>query len=232
MVKFAYASARIRAIESKMLSEAQILRMVDSHSFEQAFNILSETSENLAKLEKPFDFEALCRLELKGVKELLDQLAPQNEIISVIWEKHEIDGEEDKNYLLKLKQTADKHNVNIFSKYAESFIVLHSLKASIKQAEVEQALAKYRYYDCFKAVNKGLSHFQKTGSLSVFEREIDNYLMEIIKEAKYFVFGIEPLIGYAIAKEIEIKNLRFVLTAKLLQVPPEQIKERVRISYV
>lgn len=46
----------------------------------------------------------------------------------------------------------------------------------------------------------------------------DDYLMNILKEAKFFNFGIEPLIGYIFAKEYEVRHLRKILTGKIYNI--------------
>jgi V/A-type H+-transporting ATPase subunit C len=69
------------------------------------------------------------------------------------------------------------------------------------------------------------------GSLSQLEREFDNYLINLIKPAKMISFGIEPLIGYWLAKENEVKVLRIILVGKINQVANAEIKERLRRAY-
>ncbi len=61
---------------------------------------------------------------------------------------------------------------------------------------------------------------------------IDNYLMNIIKEAKFFNFGIEPLIGYIFAKEYEVRHLRKILVGKIYSVENEFIKNSLEEVYV
>jgi V/A-type H+-transporting ATPase subunit C len=68
-------------------------------------------------------------------------------------------------------------------------------------------------------------------SLSRFEREFDNYLINLIAPAKMVSLGIEPLIGYWLAKENEVKVLRIILVGKINQVANVEIKERLRRAY-
>jgi V/A-type H+-transporting ATPase subunit C len=68
--------------------------------------------------------------------------------------------------------------------------------------------------------------------IPVLEREIDNYLLKVIAAAKRVPLGIEPLIGYLLAKEREILNLRLVFTGKLNKLPAETVKRRLRHVYV
>lgn len=68
-------------------------------------------------------------------------------------------------------------------------------------------------------------------SLTVLERECDDFLTEMIGQAKFISLGIEPLVGYLIAKEIEIKILRVILVGKNNQISNSNIKERLRRAY-
>lgn len=69
-------------------------------------------------------------------------------------------------------------------------------------------------------------------SPSAFERWCDNQLIETIKPQKYNPFTAGPLVAYVLARENEIKTVRIILTAKLNELPEEQIRERIREMYV
>lgn len=69
-------------------------------------------------------------------------------------------------------------------------------------------------------------------SPSAFERWCDNQLIETIKPQKYNPFSAGPLVAYLLARENEIKTVRIILTAKLNELPEEQIRERIREMYV
>lgn len=69
-------------------------------------------------------------------------------------------------------------------------------------------------------------------SLPLLEREIDNFLLEMIKQAKLVPLGIEPVIGYLLAKEREVLNLRFVFAGKKNKLPVETVRRRLRNVYV
>ena len=68
-------------------------------------------------------------------------------------------------------------------------------------------------------------------ALPAVERAIDNLLLETIAPAKSIPLGIEPLIGYLLAKEREILNLRLVITGKLNKLPEETVRRRLRNVY-
>ena len=82
-----------------------------------------------------------------------------------------------------------------------------------------------------EVVAEGLRKWSEEHSLAAYERLVDNYLIDYIKPAKYIVFGVEPLIGYLMAKEHEMKLIRIILIGKLNDLPPDDIKERLRDTY-
>lgn len=64
------------------------------------------------------------------------------------------------------------------------------------------------------------------------DRLCDDALTDFMKPAKRFAFGVEPLLGYAYAIELEVANVRRVLSAKILGLGADLLKERLRLSYV
>jgi vacuolar-type H+-ATPase subunit C/Vma6 len=235
MVRLAYAVGRLRAIEARLLDHSQIERMADAPNFEAAFIILSETGyeEKVDKLEHAFDFETLLQKEIEETRALLMGLAPGNEILLALFNKFE-PGIKDEDQLEALKTAAKEQPLPLFVKYVEGYILLNRVKLELLNgsADPDKLIERYRYRDFGRAVVKGLEEYKKHSSLHVLEREIDDYLMTVVRRAKYQVFGLEPLIGHFIAKETEIKTLRLVLIGKLMQIKPEDLKERLRLSYV
>jgi len=55
---------------------------------------------------------------------------------------------------------------------------------------------------------EGTEALVNTGMFTKLEKLLDNKLIDYVKRAKYVPFGIEPLVGYLIAKDNEIKIAR------------------------
>ena len=96
----------------------------------------------------------------------------------------------------------------------------------------ESFVDSLRFKDYYEILKSGIEHWKKSGSFSFLEKLFDDYLLNFAKRAKYISFGIEPLIGYLVAKEMEVKNLRTVIVGKFNRLSPELIKERLRESYI
>lgn len=71
-----------------------------------------------------------------------------------------------------------------------------------------------------------------TESFTKFEKNCDDFIMSYVKDARYKSLTPEPIVGYIIGKETEVKCVRIIMTCKLNNIDTEIIKERVRESYV
>jgi V/A-type H+-transporting ATPase subunit C len=97
---------------------------------------------------------------------------------------------------------------------------------------LEQFAEKLMPFGFGEAVAQGAEALKNTGKFTRFEKLCDDRLMAYVSDAKYTSFGIEPLVGYLVAKENDIKAARIILSGKLMGLAPELIRERLRNSYV
>lgn len=103
----------------------------------------------------------------------------------------------------------------------------------VQLAEPLEVLVDRLMYSRYAAVvEEGVQAYQKTDSLTRFEKLADDFLLNNIKQAKYLTFGPEPLAGYLLAKENELKLIRIIMVGKINRLPTEEIKERLRDVYV
>lgn len=82
------------------------------------------------------------------------------------------------------------------------------------------------------SLSEGIDEYKKAGNLQGVEKALDDFRMEMIKEAKKITYGPEILYGYIMAKENEIKNIRIALVSKLNGIPSDEIQGRLRENYV
>lgn len=92
-----------------------------------------------------------------------------------------------------------------------------------------EQLSAYGFREIFL---EGTESLAETGMFTKLEKLLDNKLMEHVKSSKYIPFGIEPLAGYLIAKDNEIKVARIIMAGKLAGISQELIRERLRETYV
>ena len=71
----------------------------------------------------------------------------------------------------------------------------------------------------------------RLADLPALERACDDLLLERIKPAKAVPLGLEPVLGYYLAKEHETRLVNLILAAKTARVPAARLKERLRDVY-
>ena len=95
----------------------------------------------------------------------------------------------------------------------------------------EAFLSLYSTSQLFQAAEIGAECIHD-GNLTKFELFCDNALISYLKKAKLISFGVEPLVGYLGAIEFELMAVRIILSGRLSKLPSEQIKQRLRNTYV
>ena len=70
------------------------------------------------------------------------------------------------------------------------------------------------------------------GSLTAFEKACDDAVTATAAQAKSVPFGVEVVIGYLVAKEIEFTAVRVIMASRMAGIRGETIRERLRESYV
>jgi V/A-type H+-transporting ATPase subunit C len=80
-----------------------------------------------------------------------------------------------------------------------------------------------------QVVEEGLKQYEETQQLTLYEKLTEDFLIEYVKRAKMVTLGIEPLLGYILAKEREVKQIRLILLGKLKGV---DIEKRMSDPYV
>lgn len=306
MNEYYYGTARVRALEARMLNPDQVERMAAAADFESAFGVLSETpyADHLPKLKNAFDWEELLELEEKSVKNLINKLAPENEIIAALLKKQDylswkiqlrsllggdkevkdipdkdlstavkkayqedqdpqiIDLILDKHYFNRLKNVCQasssllvKNMVNfqidliniktlvrsqqlkrdkkfLAKALLEKGTIDHDTLLNLLDLSIQDIGVKLSFTEYFPKIAEGFSRLAESGSAALLEKQMDDFIIDQFRKAKYLNSGIEPIIGFYLAKKAEMKTIRFILISQSNDVEPVQIKERLRISYV
>ena len=70
------------------------------------------------------------------------------------------------------------------------------------------------------------------GSLTQFEKVCDDAVTAVAAKAKSVPFGVEAVIGYLVAKEIEFTAVRIIMSSRMAGISGDTIRERLREAYV
>ncbi len=115
--------------------------------------------------------------------------------------------------------------------FKESFIEGGKLDRAYFLAVYDQSVEvlgdKLKYSD-YRQVSDSVTR----SDMNEFEVVWDNYLLAIFKEDKNDLFSISPLAGFYVAKKIEQKVVRMILTLLKNNIDKSQIKARLRDYYV
>lgn len=98
-------------------------------------------------------------------------------------------------------------------------------KRAVLSGEVLELLERLPDYRCREAVE------QYRASPAAFEKWVDDYLLSIAREGKYVALGAEPLIGYLMARETEIKALHMLASGLRTGQHETELRERMRMLY-
>ena len=126
-------------------------------------------------------------------------------------------------------------NIDDISLFRENFIeggsYEYSTLAELFDENLDVIGEKLRYGAYRDIIVSSFEDIKAKGTLVKFEAMIDSYLMKIFRRDKGDIFTVAPLIGFFIAKKIEVKMVRLILVSLKNNVPKETIKERLREFY-
>jgi V/A-type H+/Na+-transporting ATPase subunit C len=123
-----------------------------------------------------------------------------------------------RDYLAKVLLQNGNLDYDYFAKYLDES--LDSFRDSLWSSDFHSVLVE------------GLESYERNKTLTKLEKLADDYIFDIAKQGKYVAFGIEPLVGYLMAKENEAKIIRMIMVGKMNNISNEIIRERLRDVYV
>lgn len=233
-------------VKAKFLNADLADRLFDIEGFNNDFIYSSIRSEDFSSLSDEFS-----KLVKMVCEDFNDNRDPQR--MDIIIDKSmfsslvKISDEIKDNFLCKYVEILiDVFNVktlfrfkklNLDKKLFEGVIVsggnisLNSLKTIFLEPK-ENILNRLSSVNMFRNIKDGIENYLANDNLNILDKELDNYLMEYLKNAKIITTGLAPIIGYINAKENEIKNIRIILVGKINNVNTESIRGRLRKSYV
>jgi V/A-type H+-transporting ATPase subunit C len=106
------------------------------------------------------------------------------------------------------------------------------LFAASFEEPLEQVAEKLIPFGFGHSMAEGTQRLKEDGKFTTIERMLDDELMDYVRDAKYIAYGIEPLVGFLVAKENDIQAARMIMTGKLSGLSSDAIRERLRKSYV
>lgn len=90
--EYAYAVARVRALETGLLDRSKIERMVEAKDAAEAFKVLTETpyAFSVGQLNSVYEYEVVLRQEMAAVRELFRKISPRPELTDLFFLKYDV----------------------------------------------------------------------------------------------------------------------------------------------
>ncbi|MFH1684037.1 MAG: V-type ATPase subunit [Candidatus Margulisiibacteriota bacterium] len=103
---------------------------------------------------------------------------------------------------------------------------------NLLDSSIQDVSSKLTYTEYFPEIAEGFARLAETGEAYLLEKQMDDFIIDQFRSAKYLNSGIEPIVGFYLAKQAEIKTIRFILISQSNYIGSNQIKERLMLSYV
>ncbi|PID70352.1 hypothetical protein CSB37_03125 [bacterium DOLZORAL124_38_8] len=215
-MKFLFLAGRIRALQSRLLSSAQVERMVMAETVEDAFRVFSELqyAEYLFPDTKVDDFEKIIDQGLLETKELIVSGTENAVEFDILWKPFDVN-----NFkrALKEKLVDDANEIENFS--AENgYEILGSItKEALEKAVFENEFSAGIPSEFVEATQKADELFAETKNFQLVEFLFDNalyvYLNRLSKELK------SDFLKKVVVWQIDRANLKAMIRAKALDQP-------------
>jgi len=130
--------------------------------------------------------------------------------------------------MLRLRKTKfEKKIVNNFIIPSDKLTDSRTMEiAGIEDLELLPEVLEKKGYK--NAVRNGVEEFKKNGSLITLETELYKYLLDqSILLLHQHPLSVDVILGYMLAKDIEVRNLRIIIKGKQLGVDEQYIKSQL-----
>jgi V/A-type H+-transporting ATPase subunit C len=257
---YAFAIGQVRALENFLIQREVFEEAADS-GLEEALRLFVEADSYSAQLLHVKDsrqLEELLSKELESLQKqvsalLLDaelqDLLHLDSLADISKAASSVENEFIRDYL---RHYIDLYNIKSFLRLqilgeplerlekvlgaagfipSQEFVRLYhqDVTALINRMEFVQkgsATLDYAYY-LAEAIHK----VTQQRNFLYIEKAINDFLIQILRPAKYICFGPEPIIAYYFAKVNEIHLIRMIVLAKFNALPQELWKERLNAVY-
>jgi len=254
-LNYAFAVGRVKALEKYLLPQKLFIEALEAGALEDSLKIIYEAghwSEEMIQARKPEDIDNLSHREMEKVDRLVAELV-ESEVLSfyqarknlrdlwlkaqktgypflVNYARHRLDLANIKTFLRfhYRGESADKLEKNLLP---GGHIEPRLFKMACGQpwADLHPLLMKTDYGWLWE---KSLLALEERNTFIVMEREIENFLIRLWRQAKEITFGPEPVLAYAMARLHEIELVRLIIIGRMLHLPAEMIRERLSETYV
>jgi len=257
---YIFALGEIRSLEKFLIKEEVFAEAIEA-SLAEALRLFSEAnlySDELLHIKNSQQLETILNQELSNLKKFIRELILDKELLCLV-EMESLAGvystclsyksEFLSDYLMYL---VDMHNIKTFLRLyilgepQDKLCPLLTCEGFLKRKDLlelyPQDLAAFlsrleyvhrdnRTIDYAYHLGEAIQRTVKEKTFLYLEKAINDFLIQILKPAKYFTFGPEAILAYYFAKVNEINLIRMIILAKLNDVSSDSVKARLNIVY-
>ena len=201
--------------------------------------------------------EAIKKKKYSDIPEKMTEVAvDMYKLLSDTLDGQLMDIEVDRVAMEEMARLAEDAGSDLIREITEDTIVTNDIKIAVRAARtgkdsdfLEKALCecgaiekKYLIAAATKSVDEVCEYASHIGydglseaieeSDAAFEKYCDELLIKRVEKAKFKSLGVDPLVAYYILRDMEIKNVRIILSCKKNKLSESTIRERIRVSYV
>lgn len=211
--KFAQSVSWIRVLETKLLNENELERMVLAKDAVDAYKILNETdySTHIGDIEDASSFQEVINSGLKDTKELITRIAPDNWVFNILWFRYDF---HNMKVLLKAKHSGKEFDK--VKEYCFQFgaIELEKLRKYILDGEEASFGLEEEYEKYIKeSIKLAEADYLKSEDPQLIDIVLDKRFCKIIN--KIAVRSGNAFLITLTRKYIDLKNIELFIRLKI-----------------
>jgi vacuolar-type H+-ATPase subunit C/Vma6 len=257
---YTYAVGKIRSLERFLLT-AEVFQQAEDADLSGALQLFAESelyTDELLHVKDSARLEELLNQQLRQLKDLASQLIldqPLRELLDLndlakaqrIAQNYQSQFLEDYlNFIIDLHNIKTFLRLRVFKESEEKlqdriscsgfipkkdFVHFYDQDIALFLARLEYVHTQAEILDYSLFLRSGIEKAVKDNLFIGLEKQISDFLIKMLKPAKYFTFGPEPVLAYYWARANEINLIRLVILAKLNKVRTDLVAERLNAVY-
>jgi vacuolar-type H+-ATPase subunit C/Vma6 len=255
--RYTFATARVRVLESQMLTKTAFSDMANAEDFDQAVDLLGAGEYALPKGQRTFtDVENILKLRRSEVRELFKGLMIDQPLVKLIMAREDFanmrlairrklmekplgtDYSNDGNVPAELfEEIFEQENYSPLPDYMqeaiERAVLAYYQNKDIRQIDYaldvgyEAVAPLFFATPYYEVVESGVAYLTPNKSFLRIEHNCEEYLMGFLSSTMQITAGPQPVIAYLLMKENEIRKVRLILTAKQNNLATKLILDRI-----